>query len=390
MARTKRPPPKTNERTHGEGSIQEVSPGVFRAWRPPDEHGKRTSRRFDSHAKAHRWLVGEPEPDVLYVGAYIERWLELRAPTLRGRTVQTYQQFCGYAWDTDAALAGLPITALTTDDCQAWLNGLLETHTRYSVDVCRGIVSAAFNDAVRKGLILINPIRGTRLPNPEEQPPKAWTRDEVARLLLGARGSPHAIWLAFAIGTGLRLGELRALEWPDLDLDRMTVRVSKSIDDNTDALGPTKTGRIRIVDIPEELLPELRAHHLRQAPGNQLVFGHDGRPYNSRNYRRWLWRLCLRVGVHDAQKHTLSVHSTRHTFASISLADPECALPDVQQALGHAKLSTTLNIYGHFINHEQRRTAKATGRVLAGLVGVAEAVPVHLHRNLHRAAASTR
>jgi integrase len=317
------------------------------------------SRRFTSREAAHRWLVGEPEPIVLYVGQYLARWLTLRAPTLRGRSVQTYEQFLGYADDTDAPLTAIPLTDLTSDDCQAWLNALLSTHTLDSVRVARSVVGAALNDCVKRQILSVSPMKGTRLPKPGEREVRAWMPAEVSRLLRAAEGSHHAVWLSFAIGTGLRLGELRALEWSDLDLSRLTVRVSKSLDNNSNAKGPTKTGRARTVDIPEELRGQLVEHKARQPAGVRLVFGRDARPYRPQTYRDWLKRLCLRAGV-----EVLAVHSTRHTFASLALADPECALPDVSHALGHAKMSTTLNIYGHFISHEQRRTAKALGRVL--------------------------
>lgn len=377
MAKPKPTPTKTHERTHGAGSIVEVAPGLFRAWTPPDDDGKRKSKRFTSRDSAHRWLVGEPEPLILYVGAYLEHWLTLRAPSLRGRSVQTTAQFLGYAGETDAPIATLPLGALTVDDSQAWLNGLLLTHTRYSVSVTRGYVSAALNSAVERGLIPTNPLRGTRLPRPDERPPKAWTHAEVGRLLAAAEGSHHAIWLAFAIGTGLRLGELRALEWPDLDLAALTVRVSKSLDNNTNAQGPTKTGRSRVVDVPDELRAQLVEHKARQKHGERYLFGHDGRPYRPQTYRGWLSRLCARSGV-----ASLGPHSTRHTFASLALADPECFLPDVSHALGHASIATTLGIYQHFVDHQKRRTALALGRVLAA--------PVELHRDLHRDEAATR
>lgn len=377
-----KPPPKTHDRTRGEGSVVEVTPGVFRAWRPPGEDGKRLSKRFSSHAAAHRWLVGEPEPEILYVGPFLERWLELRSPILRGRSVQTYMQFLGYAGDGPAPIAAIPLADLTADDCQAWLNGLLASHTRYAVKVTKGIMSSAFKSAVPQYLA-VNPIAATRLPKPEERKARAWRRDEVTRLLLAGVGSPHAICLAFAIGTGLRFGELRALEWTDLDLQAMTVRVSKSLDNKTNAEGPTKTDRSRIVDVPEELRAQLVEHKARQRAGDRYVFGRDGRPYTSTAFRQWLRRLCLRAGVHDARKRSLGVHSTRHTFASLALADPECHIPDVSHALGHASMATTLNVYGHFIDHERRRTARALGRVLASVTG-------DLHRDLHRSDAATR
>jgi integrase len=349
-----------HQRRHGEGSITTAGTGVWRAFKPPDATGRRSSRRFTSRDAAHRWLVGEPEPIVLYVGQYLARWLKLRAPTLRGRSVQTYEQFLGYADDTDAPLTSIPLAELTSDDCQAWLNALLRTHTLDSVRVARSVVSAALNAASLSGLVPSNPMRGTKLPKPGEREARAWTPAEVGRLLRAAEGSHHAVWLAFAIGTGLRLGELRALEWSDLDLSRLTVRVSKSLDNNSNARGPTKTGRARTVDIPEELRAALVEHKVRQPAGQRLVFGRDARPYRPQTYRDWLKRLCLRAGV-----EVLACHSTRHTFASLALADPECALPDVSHALGHAQMATTLNVYGHFISHEQRRTARALGRVLA-------------------------
>jgi integrase len=95
-----------------------------------------------------------------------------------------------------------------------------------------------------------------------------WLRsdDEVRRFLVAARdeGENVFVFYAIAIYTGMRAGELAALEWPDVDLDRRLIAVQRSFD------GPTKSDRVRYVPILDPLLPVLRQWRLRH-PG-RLVF----------------------------------------------------------------------------------------------------------------------
>ena len=95
-----------------------------------------------------------------------------------------------------------------------------------------------------------------------------WLRsdDEVRRFLAASRSEDEhvLVFYATAIYTGLRAGEIAALEWPDVDLDRRLITVQRSFD------GPTKSDRVRYVPILDPLLPVLKAWRLRH-PG-RLVF----------------------------------------------------------------------------------------------------------------------
>lgn len=99
---------------------------------------------------------------------------------------------------------------------------------------------------------------------------------EVTRVVVSRsktpEGTPHEAWVLFSLGTGVRLGEARALLWEDIDLRARTATIRASLDDQTNERGPTKTRKIRTVDIPDEIIPILVAHRARQQPA---TISHD-------------------------------------------------------------------------------------------------------------------
>lgn len=359
------PPAKTHERAWGAGTVREVRPGVWRAWRARAKNlsgGKpvRPSRTFHGPGAAQRaaiWAKGDSEPDVLLLGHWLDRWLALRRPTISANTFDNYRR-CLMAC---APLAARPLSELTPEDWQALTNELLGRWSRYHVAVWRSNVSTAIRAAIPAHLAE-NPLTRVRLPRIDEQPPKAWRQDEIDRLLGVAAGHQHEPWLLFMLGTGCRLGESRALLWDDVDLVNRTATIRASLDNNRSTRGPTKTRRVRVIDLPDEVascLADLRKH---QRPGQSLVFGYTPtgdkeRAYRPRSYRSWLRTRTTEAGVSD-----LPPHSLRHTYASLAF-DAGIPVQDIARQLGHS-VETCQRTYAHYIGDGQRRAATAIGRAL--------------------------
>lgn len=359
MPHRRKPAPKLHERKWHDGTVKEVRPGIWRAHRArvrrPDGTTSRPSKTFSgagAEDRAKQWARGEPEPAVMYCGQWFERWLSLRRPTLSPNTYDYYRR------DVDACgdLLLRPIADLTTDDWQAQANVLLTRWARSHVDVWMGNISVALRAAMPR-FLAVNPMLGVVLPTAQEQPPKAWTQAEVDRLLTAAAGGTHEPWLLFSLGTGVRLGEARALLWEDVDLAAKTATIRASLDNVTSTRGPTKTRRVRVVDIPDEVIPILAALAKRRAPKDALVFGHDGRAYRARTYRSWLNVRCRAAGTPE-----LPPHSLRHTCAALAFAR-RVPVPDVAKQLGHT-VETCQRIYSHYINEGLRVMAKALGGAL--------------------------
>lgn len=359
MPRPRKLRPKRHERNWHEGSVREIRPGVWRAWREREVRtgGKivRPSKTFsdaDAQERAQLWAKGEPEPDVMYLGQWLERWLALRKPTIAVNTYALYARAAEVCGD----LRVRPIADISKDDWQELTNTLLGQWSRYSVYVWKGNISTALRAAIPKYLTN-NTIEGVTLPIAEEAPPKAWRQDEVDRLLAICAGTNHDAWVQFSLGTGVRLGEARALLWEDVDLVKQTATIRASLDNATGKRGPTKTRKLRVVDLPDELLPVLAEHAKRQAPGETLVFGHGNKPYRTSALREWLKRRCKQAGVRE-----LTPHSFRHTYASLALADG-VPVTDVAHQLGHT-VETCQRIYAHYIGEGLRRAANAIGKAL--------------------------
>lgn len=363
MARPRKlKPPKQHARSWGDGSVRQVREGVWRAFRArvhrPDGSTTRPSRTFSGpHAaqQAAVWAKGEPEQAVLLLGLWLDRWLALRQPTIAASTYRSYRRNILQC----APLARRPLAEITAEEWQQLTNALIASYARSSVQVWRVNVASALRAAIPRYLA-VNPMERVKLPKRQERTPRAWTQAEIDRLLSAAAGRTHEPWLLFSLGTGVRIGESRALLWADVDLISATATIRASLGNTTNERGPTKSRRLRTVDIPDEVVPVLAALRKRQPAGQLLVFGHGSEPYRTPTYRSWLRTICKHAGVTPYPPHAL-----RHTFASLALdADPPVPIQDISRALGHSSISTTQDVYSHYLGDGLRRAAKAIGAAL--------------------------
>src|SRR5690606_28871610 len=143
--------------------------------------------------------------------------------------------------------------------------------------------------------------------------------DEAKRLekTAGRAAEPWRAMIPTAMWTGLRLGELRALRWDDVDLEAARLHVRRAADDQN-ALHPPKSGKPRIIELPRRAVRVLREHkHLR----GEYVFCHeDGSMLRNRDCESKsteerhdgpLVKVCRKAGL-----RRIGWHGLRHTYAS--------------------------------------------------------------------------
>lgn len=177
---------------------------------------------------------------------------------------------------------------------------------------------------------------------------------EVERFLALTIGSRyHPAWLTLAT-TGMRRGELLVLTWDDVDLDRRSITIRKAlvVVTNVPEIGPTKTGRSRLIELDTRTVAALRSWRSRQARehllvGNGykddgLVFTHlDGRWYHPERFSREFDRAVERHGL-----DRIRLHDLRHTWATLAL-EAGVHVKVVSERLGHSSIVVTLDTYSH-------------------------------------------
>lgn len=177
-------------------------------------------------------------------------------------------------------------------------------------------------------------------------------------------------WRAFfslLIMVGLRRGEAVALQWRDLQAERLTIQRSATLDKNSPdgiRIGSTKTGDSRTVPIIPELynlLMELRQEQAGKygslLTDSSFIFCNirdPQRPTYPTTPTTFLRRFCKRHGLRDVSPHDL-----RHTCASLSL-EAGANVKNVQRLLGHADSATTLTYYAEITQEAQKRTVKVS------------------------------
>ncbi len=183
-----------------------------------------------------------------------------------------------------------------------------------------------------------------------------WTLTQYVYLNLDAR----SLGVLFCLHTGLRIGELCALQWKDIDLEKRTVSVSRTIQRilvrHTDGSSETKIiitapksrTSVRLIPLSSGIYPVLRRLYTSN-PEAYLLTG-TARHTEPRTYREYYDRLLKKLSMEH-----INFHGLRHTFAT-RLIENGADYKTVSELLGHASVNLTLNLYVH-PQMEQKRKA---------------------------------
>jgi integrase len=244
---------------------------------------------------------------------------------------------------------------------------LSPTTVRYLLLVLRN----ALNKAVRWGLVGRNVAALVDPPRVSHKDVRVLSPEDTKKLLEAARGEAIEGLVTLAVSTGVRLGEALGLQWPDVDLERRQLRINKSlqrVSGQGQILMETKTRRSRrSLILPFKAAEALRALRLQQdrwrrAAGSawhkrDFVFtSSTGQPLDQRNVLR-MFRRVLR----KAKLPRMRFHDLRHSCASLLLAE-HISPRVVMEALGHSRISVTMDTYTHVMPALMRDAADAMDR----------------------------
>ncbi len=186
---------------------------------------------------------------------------------------------------------------------------------------------------------------------------------QIEQAVMG-HAKPYMLGVLICLYTGLRIGELLALEWGDVDFSNGTLTVDKTCHYGKNRDGkfvriidtPKTETSIRIIPIPKQLLPILKEHKKISAP---LVISKNSVGISNRTYQRNFESLLKLLNI----KHR-GFHALRHTFATRAL---ECGMDvkTLSELLGHKSPSVTLKKYAHTFLIHKKEMMNRLGKLLS-------------------------
>ncbi len=307
------------------------------------------------------------------LGQYLAWWLQTqKAPRLRPRTYVRYAELVRL--HVAPHLGAVPLGRLTPQHLADLYARLLASGlSKRSVQFVHAVLRGALRQAVRLRLLAVDPTAAVEAPRPERRLPPVLTAADARALLQAARGHRLEACFVLALTTGMRLGELLALRWRDVDFDAGRVQVRHTLQrvGGQWLFAEPKTAQSRrALRLCGQAVEALRQHRARQAgerlragPAWQdydLVFCRpDGRPLHAPNFgRQYLEPLLRRAGLPRLRPHDL-----RHACASLLLAQnvhPKV----VQELLGHSQISLTLDTYSHVVATLHQEAARQMDALL--------------------------
>jgi integrase len=208
-----------------------------------------------------------------------------------------------------------------------------------TVNNALGVIGRMYTDAIEWGYAKTNPVRRVKPLKVATPEIRFWVHEQSEAFLAAARRMRSA-WYPFflmALRTGMRLGELCALRWQDVDFALKQVRVVQNWTNGVLEETP-KSGKARVLDLADDVIAALKAH--RHLLGELVFPNHDGGYLSPTQIKKPYLAVMKAAGVPRIRFHDL-----RHTFAS-QLVIKGVPLKAVQELLGHADIKMTMR-YAH-------------------------------------------
>ena len=263
------------------------------------------------------------------------------------------------------------------------------------------MVHASLKQAYLNEMIKKNICEFTKVPKVSRKEMRVLTREEQTNLITASRNHRLGIVVVLDLFTGMRLGEILALRWNDIDFNKNLISVKNTIKrvttHNSDErkteiiLDTPKTeNAYRVIPLINEIKIELKNHLKIQNKEKQIsgtaynnknfVFCNEiGKPYDQKTFKNYYNKILLECGLIESRPKTIrdkikkglkskpkpkgsspnvTFHTLRHTFATRAIEQGMDVLV-LSKILGHSDPSTTLNKYGHVLpNHKKDNMEK--------------------------------
>lgn len=258
-----------------------------------------------------------------------------------------------------------PVGELTTDDVDELRSVLLDQVSRRTAQKVLVLLHGILKLAARRGWATANVAADAERVTVRRRTEFAvLSPTEVLALAAKACDEQHAAVVLVAAFTGLRLGELRALRWRDVDFANRIVHVRRSFTASTEDTPKSDAARsVPLVDQAARALDGLSRRGELVGPGDHVFPGHAGAPMDDNHIRDEFYASLERAGI-DRDRGTgkpLVFHDLRHSFGC--LAVQAFPLSDVKAYMGHADIKTTM-IYVH--HTPQHNAADRLTQLVAG------------------------
>lgn len=320
---------------------------------------------------------------------WIETKLDVKASTF-GRYKRELRVYINPTWGDKT------LREITLKELQAWVNklqkgdykaelprnkkGVMRKPKPLSARSIRNIVkvvmAAVFEHAISNKWIRENPAK-------QVTTPKIETKDEdmvfltvpevelIADKASDVGRDVDGLLVRFLAYTGVRINEALALQIQDLDFEGRKARIRRTWSDDGDGrmqLSTPKNGEARTIALPASLIPQLRELAEGQSKNEFLFRAKRGGYIHDHNWRSRIWYPTVRAV--EMEDEGVNIHSLRHTYASIAIANG-ADVKTLQKQLGHASASITLDIYAALWPERLNEVADAVDQ--ARMDGIAKA-----------------
>jgi integrase len=368
-------------RGRGEGSIHRRVDGLWEAKVSLGYDGQGKRKRQTVYGKTKQEvqeklrglqsdsLLGQlTDPTSLTVATYLNSWLANTAkPSTSPTTYERYEQLVRL--HITPHIGGIKLSRLGPIHVQH-LMGQLERagESLWTRKMAGTLLHNALRQAVRLKLVAHNPAADVPRAKPGEREMSILTEEQAKAFLAAAKGKRlHALFV-LALGSGMRQGELLGLQWSDVDFERGTVAVRRSLAQVKGKFilkEPKSKQSRRTIKLPPFALDALRDHRAAMLKegniGAAAIFcTRTGQFIGKSNLIRQVFRPLLQAASTSAAEAAandgtdpqvlpvIRFHDLRHTHASLLLAHGE-SIKAVSRRLGHSTVELTLRVYCHLL-----------------------------------------
>lgn len=314
-------------------------------------------------------------PSKMTVGQWLDTWQNAYLANVKPSTVSSYEATIRN--HLQPGLGALRLDSLTTHDIQEFYNSLHSPSENgkvlspKTIKNIHGILHHALQQAMLNNYIRANPSNPCILPRVTKKKIKPLNEHQIADFLKAIKGNRYEKMFLVALFTGIREGEVCGLQWKCVDFDNGTILIDKQLqslrgkvrgDKEKYALVPTKNGKERTITAAPFVMDLLWKTKQAQ-DANRKDFGSDFQENSlvftdeigNRVTPQALYR-AFKIVVTELGMKDVRFHDLRHSYAVVSLKSGD-DIKTVQENLGHATASFTLDTYGHVTEKMKKDSA---------------------------------